>query len=401
VIQKNAEPVVASTEIRSSGNRDSRKRILVNCTTLKIGGAVQASVNFISTALNDNSYNWFFILSTEVAEQLKKLCLVVPNDKMIVFAQSPARSFFVRFRLKRLIRELSPDVVFTFFGPAYVKIKCQHVMGFADPWVLNPNDFAWSILSGIRSKKAMQLSSWYKKVWLRFADCWIVETNTAKTGLVNVLRGVEFKQVKVVENGCRDALKEVSAKKIRSDTALVRILCLTAYYPHKNLEIIPYVASEMKRIGVNAPFSFLLSLDPNSLISKRISAVAKTLQVDEHISFLGVVDVADVPKIYENSHLAFVPSVLEVFSAAYSEAMTVGMPIVTTDLPFAHDVCGSAAEYFRPTDAEHAARMLSKCINEFQNNTQMVEYGLLRASQLPDGQQKYRLYRDVLDSMFG
>ena len=39
-----------------------------------------------------------------------------------------------------------------------------------------------------------------------------------------------------------------------------------------------------------------------------------------------------------------------------------GVPIITSDLDFARDVCGDAAYYFNPDDDEQAANALAKII---------------------------------------
>jgi glycosyltransferase involved in cell wall biosynthesis len=42
------------------------------------------------------------------------------------------------------------------------------------------------------------------------------------------------------------------------------------------------------------------------------------------------------------------PTLLESFSGTYIEAMHFGLPIITSDLDFAHTVCGDAAIYCDP-----------------------------------------------------
>jgi glycosyltransferase involved in cell wall biosynthesis len=52
------------------------------------------------------------------------------------------------------------------------------------------------------------------------------------------------------------------------------------------------------------------------------------------------------------------PSVLESFSANYPEAMISGVPIITTDLPFAQEIFGRAALYFKPLNSADAAEKI-------------------------------------------
>ena len=67
-------------------------------------------------------------------------------------------------------------------------------------------------------------------------------------------------------------------------------------------------------------------------------------------------DITECPSLYEQADVMFQPTLLECFSATYPEAMKMQRPIVTTDIEFAHGLCGPAAHYYSPLSAEDAAR---------------------------------------------
>ena len=58
------------------------------------------------------------------------------------------------------------------------------------------------------------------------------------------------------------------------------------------------------------------------------------------------------------------PTLLESFSGTYVEAMYHQIPIFTSDIDFAHDVCKEAAFYFDPLDSNS---ILSTLENGFQD----------------------------------
>ena len=122
--------------------------ILINCSTCVTGGGVQASSNIIIESLNDNSFTYYYFLSKEVDDYLVAQGFDLVNKN--VCSHSPA-SYKHRREIQKLInviiRERSINLVFTTFGPAYLNFECQHLMGFADPWVTHPNRFAYSTLS--------------------------------------------------------------------------------------------------------------------------------------------------------------------------------------------------------------------------------------------------------------
>ena len=61
-------------------------------------------------------------------------------------------------------------------------------------------------------------------------------------------------------------------------------------------------------------------------------------------------------------------------------------PILTTDLPFARDICGNAALYFDPESVEDAVEKIQQLITDSQLKAQLITNGLerLKAFDLPE-----------------
>lgn len=374
-------------------NKDSAW--VLNATTLVMGGAIQACVNFISEASRDSDVNWHYFVSREIAQQLAISGFTPPASRIHIFEKSPARSPAMRTRIKKSIEELAPEVIFTFFGPAYIKFVFTHFLGFADSWALNPNPFAIAALPNQKERIKSQLLAAYKKYWLRFANYWLVETTNARQDLASIL-GCELARIAVVPNGCRDVFKHISAAKITPGEETINILCLSSYYPHKRLELVPYVAKTLIGMRPGLRFKFTLTVSNKVPAVAVIERTAKDLGVDNFIDFIGPVDLEDVPKLYTRSHLAFIPTVLEAFSATYSEAMACDMPIITTDLEFAHTVCGDGAYYFSPNDPESAADRITECIENDDKRNKILSAAGEISRILPDANEKYVRYKDFI-----
>ncbi|MEZ0314467.1 MAG: glycosyltransferase [Myxococcota bacterium] len=66
---------------------------------------------------------------------------------------------------------------------------------------------------------------------------------------------------------------------------------------------------------------------------------------------------------YEASDLLVFPSLVETVGLPLLEAMSLGVPILAADRPYAREICGDAADYFDPTDVaslrDSIARMLA------------------------------------------
>ena len=371
--------------------------VLLNCTTLVKGGALQAAVSFIGTSLKAADHiTWRYMVSRNMWNELQEAGYVPNAQYVSVIDESPAKSRSSRKRISRLVTEIGPDLVFTFFGPAYVEFKVPHLCGVADGWVTHGDRWAWRTVRNPMDAAKLMIAIVYKAMMFRKADAWVTESMTAKEGLMRRLRLPEAR-VSVVPNSCANHyLQSEAACELVPRGNPLKILCLSAYYRHKNLEIIPDVAKALKEYIPNQHVQFILTLPDDSYGMKKIRAKATALGVDNRIINMGPIPVSRGPELYHNSHIVFLPSVLETFSANYPEAMAMGIPIVTTDLGFAHEICGAAASYFKPMDANAAARAISELCHNRELWRSLVGNGKRVLQTLPTQEKKYELYKSCI-----
>ncbi len=372
---------------------ESRPVCILNGTTLVMGGALQACVNFIGEAVNDPQIDWHFFVSAEVAEQLHPAGIKVAPDKLKVISPSPARNKNSRKFVKGIADELNPSWVFTFFGPSYVRFKQRHLLGFADAWAINANKYAIKTLKTLKEKIKAFLLNVYKRYWLKYADFWVVETDAARKGLAKI-PGIEAKKIYVVPNSCREIFKKISSGAILNGSRNIRLLYLSAYYPHKNIEMIPYVAFYLKKYLPDYDVKFVLTISSNEC--NAVLQVAQDLGVAGSMELIGKANLEQVCNLYETSHIAFIPTLLETFSATYSEAMACSMPIVTTDLDFARSVCGNGAFYFPPNDAKKAAQAIITCVKDENARAAALKEASIISKSLPSAHEKYEMYKKII-----
>ena len=127
----------------------------------------------------------------------------------------------------------------------------------------------------------------------------------------------------------------------------MKLFCLTKYYPHKNLECIPRLldryADDLKDVTV------VVTVPENQ--DKEAERFLRSLNagpVRDHVVNVGYLDQKQLTGYFHHCQAMFLPTFLESFSGTYVEAMHFKTPILTSDLDFAHSVCGEAAVYFDP-----------------------------------------------------
>jgi glycosyltransferase involved in cell wall biosynthesis len=94
----------------------------------------------------------------------------------------------------------------------------------------------------------------------------------------------------------------------------------------------------------------IMSRGPRSRWSRRTAALAKRLDVAEHVCFAGDVPNASVPALIQQARLLAFPTWCESFGLPLAEALAMGAPAVAADIPACREVGGEAAAYYSPGD---------------------------------------------------
>jgi glycosyltransferase involved in cell wall biosynthesis len=372
------------------GAGNTAPRVLVNATTCTKGGALQMATMFLQQAIRAPAeFEWRFAVSDAVYRELTRFDVALPE--MEIFDRSPARDRASRTRLVDIERQVGAEVVFTVAGPAYVRFRARHVVVCAEPWVTHAGLTAYRSLRFPDEWLRFNLLARYKRSWFKAASAWILQTETARQGLHRRL-GVPLEQCFVIPATC-DSQYHTHERSIAFPAAdePVRLLCFTAPYKHKNLKVIPAVAAELSRQLAGRKFVFVFTLPRDHAAWRSLVRDAEKLGVGNRLENVGPIPVAEGPKLYESCHVCFLPTVLESFSATYPEAMAMGMPIVTSDLDFARDICRDAALSFPPRDARAGASQLVGLLNNRGKWDELVAAGKARIAELPTPEEQYQM----------
>jgi glycosyltransferase involved in cell wall biosynthesis len=168
--------------------------------------------------------------------------------------------------------------------------------------------------------------------------------------------------------------------------------------PHKNFGVLISAMQMLKQRGENIRLA--LSLTEEDLRAMA-DLQANDLVSSGHILPLGWVRKEHLRDVYDNCSACVMPSLIECLSSSYLEAMQWGKPQICSDLPFAHDTCGSASAYADPNDPQDWAEKMLALKNDRISKTALVEEGWKRISQFPQtwldvAKKFHRLFEDVL-----
>ena len=376
-------------------------KVLVNCSTLMKGGSLQVAAAFVVHALEDpDTIAWQYLISRATADELTDFGVDVNDPRFSIFDRTPARNADQRKRVRDIEASMQPDLVFTLLGPAYVRFKARHLCGVTDPWVTHSSWLAFRTLGLSLESLKMLGSMLLKSIWWLQADYWWTEANVARDGLISRLRR-RPENVFIIPNTAGSQFEKNPVLASPPDGGKVRILCLSAYYCHKNLEIIPDVLKAIEVLRPELDFELTVTLPAELPESQAIFDRATQLHVVRRLNNLGRVPISETPRLYAQSHVSFLPSLLEVFSAVYPESLSTGLPLVTTDLRFATDACKDAAAYFEPANALSAAEQIVRLAEDRDYWLEKSARGREVFRELPNAQQKWGLQKDLITQVAG
>ncbi|MEL6106336.1 MAG: glycosyltransferase [Planctomycetota bacterium] len=371
-------------------------KVLINCSNLKVGGGLQVAHSFLEQ-LRDEDSGWHFVVT--LSDALSRM--VDPSgfpDSFRFFNYNIRPSWWKSLTgadsfLNRLAHEHSVDAAFSPFGPTYWRPKeVPHVAGFAKAQYLIRNKQFDDILGPLRRTLLSVKEVVHMFDFRRNNTCLVTENQTISNLLGKRLSG---KTVHTVTNTCSQVYGAPESWDRSIDLPTFNgttLLTISADYPHKNLQVLPDVARELVQRFPAFKFRFVLTLDEGVFDSDTISGV------ENQFLFLGPVTLHQCPWLYSQADLMILPTLLECFSASYAEAMVMGVPIATSDLPFAHGLCGNAADYFDPSSSRAIADVIHSLASDERRRGQLVAAGRQQLQQFDTPTSRAEKYIRILES---
>ena len=374
-------------------------KIILNISNLYVGGSVQVAISFLNELKYLKEKNIYHIfLSKPIDTQILKSSFSNKfNFYLIKNSPAPLKTrLTITKQLSELEKTINPDIVFTLFGPSYWKPHNKNLVGFADPWILNKKSNAYNELTTF-NKIRTKLSNFYKIYYLKKeANYFIIETKDGKNKLSKLLR-IPDNKIFIVSNSYSDIFsnKNFLSKRNKFYIKLpnkekkeFRLMLISHNYPHKNLRIIKKVIPLLRLHKIK----FIITID-----DKEYKNMFHGL--DKDVINLNPIKINSCPSIYSQCDALFLPSLLEVFSASYLEAMKMKVPILTSNYSFAKDVCGNAALYFDPLNPNDIAEKIIKLENNKKIRLDLIEKGQIRLNRFETSRSRAEKYIKILDKL--
>lgn len=371
-------------------------KILINASNLHHGGGVQVASSFIFDLISDLSlmdgFDVYFYVSNAVHSNLVSMSADTSllNNYFIfdVYGLGALKASVTK-------KFLNFDLVFTIFGPLYISSKIpNHIVGFAQPWILYP-DNEISQRQSLYAKISTRLK--FKIQWYFFcfsATELIVELDHVKNRLVSYRKYLKSK-IHVVNNSVSDIYYSQAkwgdlSRDFVFNLPVVKIGYISRNYPHKNLGILLEVAKELAKFdGLKFKFYVTLTDAEWATCSEEYRA---------HIENVGSLTVAQCPTFYQAMDGVIFTSLLECFSATPLEALFMRRPLFASNRGFVLDCCGDHATYFEPLDPKDIAIKIFEWyfLKDADTKNQQIEKAYHHVCSLPNSKNRALNYMNLI-----
>ncbi|MGI9651865.1 glycosyltransferase [Chryseobacterium sp. RLHN22] len=367
-------------------------KILIDNSNLNVGGGIQVATSFLEDLKTldlqnqlDGFSDIYVIQSANSSKQIQKNTFGKKFKFYDLYTDSEKSIYKRRKIVKNIEDEVKPEIIFTVFGPSYHRSAVPKIVGFAIPHLIytdSPYFDSLSLLSRIKTYFTYTIKNY---CFLKNSNVLIFESekanqiytskNKIKSYTVNNTLNSVFENREIWEN--------INIKKSNFD-----ILCLSANYPHKNLKVIPQIIDYILETNKLTDFKF------------HISGVKESFGFSEKhnkfINYLGHVKLEMLPSLYSHMDCLFMPTLLEVFSTTYLEAMFMKVPILSSDMEFARDICGNAAIFCNPTDVEEYAKNILILYNDPTLRKNLIQKGEQNLKRFGNSLQRTKQYIEII-----
>ena len=327
--------------------------ILINANNIKQGGGLSVLMSFLSFFKKSDN-DLVIIVPNNLIDNLQ--IKEFENEKNFIFRYVPSnflyRVFFYNFFVKKICNIYNVNKIYT-LGNIALKIEIYQVLLIQNAFPFIEDD---AIINRFPLKFRLYIKLMSKAIirQVKYANVVFVQTNVIKKCLNLYYSNLDIRIFPNVQNipYCNNDVIPIISENINC-------LFLSNYYPHKNFEILFGLIPKINELKL--PIKITITLSESEVKSANLNSLL--LNYPNIFVNIGPVSYSEIEVVYSSYNAIFLPSLVESFSTNYVEALYFKKIIITSDLPFAREICNDLAFYFNPFDFTSAIGAFSSIIN--------------------------------------
>jgi glycosyltransferase involved in cell wall biosynthesis len=383
-------------------------RILIDALSARVGGGI-TYVRHMPEALVRQAPEIEFVVllskryQADVAAQLPAEMALIDTELSPSLAQ---RWWYLRTQLPLLLRREAFDMLFAVAESSYPRLTRPVVVLARNPsaywhtFSFGPQWPYWLLHRMVRQPLFVPS--------LRRARYVVFVSEVFRNEVCSRLR-IPRARTRVVHHGLSPAFQRSDAgeprEAIRARLGLANpfLLSVSTVAPHKNYETLIRAFAEASRSSDLAQLDLVIagSCDESGAYYQMLLRLVDQHNLHGRVHFVGSVDHADLVSYYQAADLFVFPSRLETFGHPLVEAMAAGTSVISSNLSVCCEICGDAASYFDPNDANGLATLVQTLMREPHRRREFVQRGLRRAQDFSwdtAAHQMILIFREAVES---
>lgn len=346
--------------------------ILVNGLKSKTGGGKSILKTYLTYLRNDCDGHKYYALTPNEEEyaHFNSDCIKILETPNLV-ANNALFLILYYYYFPKILNDLKIDAIMN-YGDIPIRGRTPQLYLFDWSFGSHPESIAWKRLDrGERLSQRIKLFVF--KRFIKYADIVMVQSVVTRDRLRSLYGA---KRLEVVPNAVSlDNLDTGEYRDFGLPQGRKKLLYITHYYTHKNIEIFIEVARRIREHGLEYSLITTFSADQHPGAARFHEQVDQE-NLGDIIINVGPVPGADIASLFKQCDGLLMPTLLESFSGSYVESMHHRRPIFTSNFDFAEAVCGHAAFYFDPLDS----RAIVDTLNDAYGDDKKIEDAVNRGS---------------------
>ena len=258
------------------------------------------------------------------------------------------RIYFDLIKLQCIVRNFKPDIILGLGNLGLVAPPCVQAILFHKPQLLySSRHYA---LEPINERIRDWILERTVKRCLAGTQLVFCQTPVTKSRFAKKF-GYPLEQITILPNAVSEFVKNNVSKTevpdVLRNSRYFDMFLLSKFYAHKNFEVLLDLYSNYGEELKDTRCIITIAPNQHTNAVKFLKEVHRR-KLEDKIVNVGPLKEDELSGYFCNCGALLFPTLLESFSGTYLEAMHFGLPILTSDLDFAHYICGEAALYFSP-----------------------------------------------------
>lgn len=303
------------------------------------------------------------------------------NCRVIPMNFGPGTSLVARIAwqqvvLPRLLHRLHVDILVAPTDVSPLSARCRLLLGIqnanpywgppANTWRGRCRDVLLRYLTRLSARRAHRIF---------FVSEWSRQMISARLKL-------PLGKSRVIYHGVSECFRKVGQERARTenDWADGHVLVVASVRSHRDF---PTLFRAWRRVLNHIEQRRLLIVGPilERSYYRSLTALLHELRIADVVTFLSTVPNEGMPELYRRAACLVLPSYVETFGLPLVEAMACRVPVITSDIPVAREICGEAACYYRLEDADDLANQLLHVLSVHEVRRTLVDRGSERVQR--------------------